>query len=147
MTERLQFLFPAITRSLRRSFDERARRLGVTRTQWRVLMSLARHEGCNQGALAEMLEVEPITLCRMVDRLQDAGLVERRPDPQDRRARLLYLQPNAGPILADLEKIGAELLEDAVEGIGDQDLGKLADMLERIRTNLSQRDTDRAING
>ncbi len=72
--------------ALRREFDRRAAALGVTRAQWRVLARLGRQDGLRQVALADALDVEPITLCRMIDRLSDAGLVERRHDEEDRRA-------------------------------------------------------------
>ena len=72
------------SRLIRRAFDARARAIGVTRAQWQVLSALGRHPGINQGALADILDVDPITVCRMIDRLQDAALVERRADPADR---------------------------------------------------------------
>ena len=84
MKDSIGFLISDVSRLLRRRFDERARLIGVTRPQWRALTALSRQEGMQQGALAELLEVEPITLCRMVDRLEEAGLVERRRDPADR---------------------------------------------------------------
>ena len=98
MDENLAAMLADTARLMRRSFDARARQIGVTRPQWRVLSVLRRHEGINQGGLAELLEVEPITVCRMVDRLQEAGLVERRPDPADRRSWRLFLTAKArGP--------------------------------------------------
>jgi hypothetical protein len=81
MSDSIGFLISDVSRLMRRRFDERARTIGVTRPQWRALTALSRHEGINQGQLADLLEVEPITLCRMVDRLEDAGHVERRRDP------------------------------------------------------------------
>lgn len=143
----LQFAFPDISRQLRRLFDERAKRLNVTRPQWRVLMQLARREGCNQGTLADMLEVEPITLCRMIDRLEESGLLERRSDPQDRRAWRLYLLPKARPLLTELQRIGAELFADAMQGISFDEQQKLLDKLEKIRENLARCDADRVDNG
>src|SRR3546814_4977863 len=80
-----------LSRLLRRSFDERTRVIGITGAQWRLLFTVSRNEGQNQGATAELLAVEPITLCRMIDRMEDAGMVERRPDPNARRASWLYL--------------------------------------------------------
>ncbi|WP_221792710.1 MarR family winged helix-turn-helix transcriptional regulator [Aquisediminimonas sediminicola] len=142
----LQFAFPDIARQLRRVFDERAKGLNVTRPQWRALLQLARHEGCNQGALADLLEVEPITLCRMVDRLAESGLVERRSDPQDRRAWRLYLLPKARPLLMELQRIGAALFEDAMQGIDAEEQQKLLDKLDKIRENLARCDADRVDN-
>lgn len=143
----LQFAFPDIARQLRRLFDERAKGLNVTRPQWRALLQLARHEGCNQGTLADLLEVEPITLCRMVDRLEESGLLERRSDPQDRRAWRLYLLPKARPLLTELQRIGAALFEDAMHGIDAEEQQKLLDKLDKIRENLARCDTDRVDNG
>ena len=91
MSDSLGFLISDVSRLMRRRFDERARQLGATRAQWRTLTMLSRNEGLNQGALADLLEVEPITLCRMIDRLEESGLVERRRDPADRRAWQLFL--------------------------------------------------------
>ncbi|MFD2578982.1 MarR family winged helix-turn-helix transcriptional regulator [Novosphingobium colocasiae] len=86
-----------ITRLIRRSFDVRARKIGVTRAQWQVLYHLREHPGVKQSGLAELLEVEPITAGRMIDRMEEAGLVERRPDPADRRAWRLHLTAQGGP--------------------------------------------------
>ena len=85
------YLLADNSRLLRRAFDERVRELGVTSPQARLLLNLERHPGRNQTYYAEQLEIEPITLCRMVDRMEEAGLVERHADPDDRRARLLHL--------------------------------------------------------
>src|SRR5882672_3339347 len=92
------FLLHDIARLMRKRFDQRARGLGLTRAQWQVLAHLARHEGINQAGLAEILEIEPITLGRLVDRMADSGWLERRADPNDRRARLLYLTAKARPV-------------------------------------------------
>jgi len=139
MSDSIGFLMADVTRLLRRAFDERARSIGVTRPQWRVLTILARNEGINQGALADRLEVEPITLSRMVDRMQDAGLVERRADPADRRAWRLYLTDNAAPLIADLRALGAVLSDDTLEGLSEAEREQLGDLLERIRQNLSRK--------
>ena len=93
------FLISDVSRLMRRRFDERARAIGVTRAQWRALTALSRHEGINQGGLADLLEVEPITLCRMIDRLEEVGHVERRRAPADRRAGHLYLTAPSRPLL------------------------------------------------
>ncbi|MFM6933046.1 MAG: MarR family winged helix-turn-helix transcriptional regulator, partial [Novosphingobium sp.] len=93
--ENIAMLMAQVSRLMRRTFDEKARLLGMTRPQWQVVSILSVNEGINQGGLAELLEVEPITLGRMVDRLQDAALVERRPDPSDRRAWRLFLTDKA----------------------------------------------------
>ncbi len=128
-----------VARLMRRAFDERARDIGVTRPQWRVLAMLKRHEGINQGGLAELLEVEAITLCRMVDRLQDADLVERRADPADRRAWRLHLTPRADKLLDDLRPLALDMFDEAMTGLDETERSELLKLLERMRTNLSRR--------
>ncbi len=128
-----------VARLLRRSFDERARGIGVTRPQWQVLSLLGQHEGINQGGLAEILEVEPITLGRMIDRLQDAELVERRADPADRRAWRLHITPKGHALLITLYPYAHETFEMALEGVDAADRAALMVTLDRIRGNLSRK--------
>lgn len=128
-----------VSHLMRRAFDERARSSGLSRPQWRVLTMLRRHEGINQGGLAELVEVEPITLCRMVDRLQEAGLVERRADPADRRAWRLHLTDKASALLEEMRPMAFSLFDDAMTGLDAAERSDLFRMLERIRTNLSRR--------
>lgn len=144
MSDSIGFMLGDASRLLRRRFDQHARVLGVTRPQWQVLFALSRLEGTNQGALADHLEVEAITLGRMVDRLQDAGLVERRADPTDRRAWRLYLTDKARPLLESMREVGNRVLEEALAGIDEGERAMLADLLTRIRGNLSTRATDEA---
>src|SRR3954447_25460282 len=94
----LGFLLHDVARLLRTRFDQRARVLGLSRAQWSVLAHLSRNEGIRQNALADILEVEPITLARLLDRLEESGMVERRVDPNDRRARRLFVCPAAPPL-------------------------------------------------
>ena len=135
----LAFLLNDGARLLRRRFDARARALGVSRAQWQVLFALSRQEGSNQTSLADYLEVETITLCRMVDRLADAGLVERRADPADRRAWRLFLTDAAHPLLDQLRQVGEEVVEDALAGIPEAQRAVMRDGLSQLRTNLSAR--------
>ena len=128
-----------VSHLMRRAFDERARSSGLSRPQWRVLTMLRRHEGINQGGLAELVEVEPITLCRMVDRLQEAELVERRADPSDRRAWRLHLTDKARAVLEEMRPMAFSLFDDAMTGLDPAERSDLFRMLERIRTNLSRR--------
>lgn len=146
MSDSLIILLADVSRLVRRSFDQRARSIGVTRPQWRVLTMLVRHEGLNQGAIADLLEVEPITLCRMVDRLADAGLVERRSDPNDRRAWRLYLTDKARPLLAELRILADSLFGDALSGISPVEQEQLQHMLNTIRGNVTRR-TPEVANG
>ena len=125
MDENLGSILADVSRLMRRSFDVRARDIGVTRPQWQVLSVLRRHEGVNQGGLADLLEVEPITVCRMVDRLQDAELVERRPDPADRRSWRLFLTEKAHDLLGHLRPLADDLLELALDGVENVDRAAL----------------------
>jgi len=136
MSDSLGFLISDVSRLMRRRFDERARQLGATRAQWRTLTMLSRNEGLNQGALAELLEVEPITLCRMIDRLEESGMVERRRDPSDRRAWQLFLTEKSKPMLADLKVTADELFEQVLVGMDDAAREALAASLNLIRANL-----------
>lgn len=142
MEENLGAKLADTSRLIRRAFDARARGIGVTRPQWQVLTVLRRHEGINQGGLAERLEVEPITVCRMVDRLQDSGLVERRADPADRRSWRLFLTAKAEALLQQLRPLAEEMLAEALEGVSEPDRDRLAEMLDRIRQNLTRRPAD-----
>jgi DNA-binding MarR family transcriptional regulator len=135
----LGFVLHDVARFLRKRFEQRAReaRLGLTRAQWSVLAHLARQEGINQAALAQILEIEPITLVRLLDRLQAAELIERRPDPRDRRARALYLTPAARPLLDRIWTLAASVREEAMAGLSTTERDQLIDMLLRIKANLT----------
>lgn len=147
MSESVGFQINHIARLLRREFDARARRIGATRAQWHTLTVLARNEGCNQGTLADIMEVEPITIARMIDRLEEASLVERRRDPADRRAWRIHLAKGAQPLLEQLRIVGHGVTQDALAGIDDSDRDALDRILTRIRTNLSNDETKEAANG
>ena len=139
MDESIGTLLAQVSRLLRRSFDERARGIGVTRPQWQVLSLLLLHAGSNQGTLAEMLEVEPITLGRMIDRLSEAGLVERRADPADRRAWRVFLTGKGETLLGKLRPFGLATLEAALEGVSEADRAQFMATLTRVRANLSRK--------
>ena len=147
MDDSTAFLLSDVTRLLRRRFDERARSLGITRAQWRALTALSRQEGVTQGALADLLEVEPITLCRMIDRLAEAGHVERRRDPADRRAWNIFLTPRSRPLLAQLRRIADEVTGLAIDGLTMTDRNALTRSLERIRINLVDADVKELAHG
>jgi DNA-binding MarR family transcriptional regulator len=147
MSDSLGFLISDVSRLMRRRFDERARLIGVTRAQWRTLTTLSRHEGINQGAIADLLEVEPITLCRMIDRLEEAGLVERRRDPGDRRAWLIFLTDKAKPIIAELHTLANDLFVFALDGVDDAARSATIATLNAIRANLSTHEPNEAAHG
>jgi DNA-binding MarR family transcriptional regulator len=128
---------------LRRDFDRRAAELGVTRAQWRVLARLSRQDGLRQVELAEALDVEPITLCRMIDRLEEAGTVERRADEEDRRAWRIHLTAKAGPLIETLRGIADTFLADALSGIDDAEQARVRGVLARVRANIAGRTATR----
>ncbi|HET9145026.1 MAG TPA: MarR family transcriptional regulator [Sphingomicrobium sp.] len=120
--ETLPFEIGETAHVLRKAFDRLAVGLGVTRAQWKVLFRLTRTPGLRQVELAEMLELEPITLCRIVDRLEEARLVERVRDPDDRRAWRLHVTAEAQPLVEKLQGVGAQLIEHAFAGIDPKDI-------------------------
>ncbi len=138
MSDDLGFLIGDTSRLLRRSFDERARSKRVTRPQWRVLGLLKRFDGSTQVALADMLDVEPITMGRMIDRLQEAGLIERRPDPADRRAWRVHLTVAGQSKITELAPLALEMFEEALVGLSQKQQSELEDMLNIIRANLTR---------
>ncbi|MBF6601545.1 MAG: winged helix-turn-helix transcriptional regulator [Sphingorhabdus sp.] len=141
MSDNIGFIIGDISRLIRRTFDKRAKSIGVTRPQWRVLTWLQRHEGLNQSALAERLELDAMTLCRMVDRLQAAELVERRADADDRRAWKLFLTAKGRTLTQQLEPIGEDLLEKALTGLAGDERAQLLHLLERIQGNMQAIDS------
>lgn len=147
MDENVGTMLSQVARLLRREFDARARAIGVTRPQWQVLILVHRNAGINQGGLAELLEVEPITLSRMIDRLQEAQLVERRPDPADRRAWRLFLTSKGDELLAKLMPLAQETYEFSVEGVSDEDRELMMAALLRMRANLSPRQPNDGVEG
>lgn len=132
----LGFIVHDVARLLRKRFEQRARGLGLTRAQWQVLAHLAQNEGIHQGGLADILEVEPITLGRIVDKLEASGLVERRPHATDRRIWLLHLLPAAHPVLATMRQIGEATRAEALAGVSEQDRERLVQVLTTMRGNL-----------
>lgn len=139
MTQQLSLglLLHDSARLLRRRFDQKARHLGLTRAQWQVLAHLARHEGIRQVALAELLEIEPITLCRLLDRMEEGGWLERRTDPADRRARLLFMTTKAWPMIAAMRALAEEIYDEALAGLSAEERAGLLRLLERVRANLA----------
>lgn len=133
----LGFLLHDTARLLRKRFEQKARAIGLTRAQWQVMATLARNEGLHQGALADILEIEPITLVRILDRLQAAGLIERRLHATDRRLRLLHLTEAAHPILAQIQEIGRQTREEAFAGIPAAERERLLHILLATRANLT----------
>jgi MarR family transcriptional regulator, transcriptional regulator for hemolysin len=133
----LGFLLHDVARLLKRRFEQNARGSGLTRSQWQVLAYLANNEGINQSGLADLLEIEPITLCRIVDKLQTLRLIERHPDPSDRRVWLLRLTPAALPKLSQLRGLGEVTCWEALDGIPEADTERLLKTLQTLKANLT----------
>jgi MarR family transcriptional regulator for hemolysin len=133
--ETVPFEIGETAHALRKAFDRLAVGLGVTRAQWKVLFKLTRTPGLRQVELADMLDLEPITLCRIVDRLEEAGLVERTRDPVDRRAWRLHVTAQAQPLIEKLQAVGSELVGEAFSGIDPAEIATVRRVLERVREN------------
>ncbi len=133
------FLVNDVARLFGRRFDYNGKRLGLTRAQCRTLGYLARNEGINQAGLADLLEIRPMTLVRQIDRMEEAGWIERRPDPADRRARRLYLTAKARPILGRIWKVASETRDEALARLAPHEPDLLIDLLRRVHATLSER--------
>ena len=132
----LAFALHDVARLLRTYADQRARDFASTRAQWAVMTRLQRCEGASQTRLAEALDLTPITVARLIDKLDAAGLVERRPDARDRRIHRLYLTEKAAPTLARLGELGEEIMGEALEGLDEATLASMRLGLERMKANL-----------
>jgi len=138
--ESLGFLLGDISRLMRRRFQQRLEgESALTLAQAKALVYLSRHQGLRQVELAEMLEVQPITLARLVDQLVQHGLVERRPDPGDRRANHLFLTDAAAPHLTAIRQVGAEIRKEVLRGVDKQQAATLLLVLNQIHDNLGPR--------
>jgi MarR family transcriptional regulator, transcriptional regulator for hemolysin len=133
----LGFVIHDVARMLRWEFDRRAQTIGLTRSQWSVLAFLLREDGVQQQRLAELMELTPITMTGLLDRLERDGWVERRPDPADRRAKRIFLTKKVLPVMKKLKALGKEVRQFAVEGLSEAEQQNLISLLLRVRTNLS----------
>ena len=136
------FVLHETARLLSKRFDQRSKCLGLTRAQCQVLAYLVYHEGINQAGLAELLEVEPISLARLLDRMAQAGWIERRPDPQDRRAWQLFITEKAKPLFTEMIAIGREVRAEALAGFTPEESDRIMELLLRARHNLSAHTAD-----
>lgn len=131
------FLLADVTRQMRRAIEKRFAGSFLTMAQARVLVYVSRQEGIRQIELAELLDVRPITLTRLIDQLVDGGVLERRPDPRDRRAYQLYLLPPAKAHLDHIEQVTSAIREEALDGFTEQQVTALMTMLQKMRDKLS----------
>jgi MarR family transcriptional regulator for hemolysin len=130
------FLINDVGRLLRTYADQQARQFGMTRAQWAVLARLEYAEGLKQSELAELLDLQPITLTRLVDRLCANGLIERRADPSDRRAKRLYLTAQARPLMNRLADLGENMMARVLEGLDAAKIEQMTTNLSGVRDNL-----------
>jgi MarR family transcriptional regulator, transcriptional regulator for hemolysin len=134
--ENFLFVLAELQRLMRIYADKEAARYGITRAQWAVLAKVERAEGMKQTELAEQMEMQPITLTRLIDKLCDNGWIERRGDDSDRRVNRLYLRKAARPLLGKLAGLRAELTSTALEGISAADAARLVGQLETVKENV-----------
>lgn len=136
------FVLYETARLLSKRFDQRSKSLGLSRAQCQALAYLVYHEGINQAGLADLLELEPISVARLIDRMAQAGWVERRPDPQDRRAWRLFITDKAKPLFAEMIEVGREVRAEALAGFTPEEGDKIMELLLRSRRNLSDKTFD-----
>jgi MarR family transcriptional regulator for hemolysin len=132
------FTINDVARLLRTYADHKAAQLGTTRAQWAVLVRLDRFEGLKQSELAEMLDLQPISLTRLLDRLSESGMIERRADPNDRRAKRLFLTAAARPLLEQLADLGEELMTTTLAGVDRETVERMVAQLAIVKENLRQ---------
>ena len=135
----LGFLLADVSRLMRRAFQQRLEGSDLTLAQARTLVRISRHQGIRQVELAELLEIQPITLARLIDQLAAGGLVERRSDPHDRRAYQLFLTAAATPQLDAIQRVGEAIRIAALKGFSDDEAALVMVVLRRMRDNLSAR--------
>lgn len=137
------FLLHDVSQHIRYAFEARARSIGVTRPQYRVLLYLARHDGPTQSEIADALDVERITLGRMVDRMSEAGLIERRADPADRRVWRVHMLPAAEGMVEQLSRIGGAIEHEAMTHLTEAERLQLKQLLFKLRDGLKATRCDR----
>jgi MarR family transcriptional regulator for hemolysin len=132
----IAFTIMDVARMLKTYADQRARRFGISRAQWGVLVRLNRSEGLKQSELADILDLQPISLTRLLDRLAENGLIERRADPNDRRANRLFLTPAARPLLEQLAELGNDMMATVLDGLDAKTVERMLRDLGLVKDNL-----------
>jgi DNA-binding MarR family transcriptional regulator len=133
----LGFLIKDVSRLYVKYFEREAAEHGLSLGSCKALVTLSRNEGTTQAKLAELSETDPMTLVRILDRMEGDGLLERRPDPADRRAYRLHLKPSAKPVLEEIFRIGDRVRGEALSGLSSEERVQLVDLLERVHGNLT----------
>lgn len=139
--ERLGFLVHDVARLMRKRFEARASGLGLSAAQWRLLVRVTKEEGIAQARLAELLEIEPISVSRLIDRMEEGDWIERRADPSDRRVRIIHPTAKAREAYARVKGIAGEVYEEALTGLSPEDRRGLVFGLNTIADNLSDGET------
>ena len=146
-TDRLRnfgFLVRDVSRLSAKHFQRNARELELSLPQCKVLGYLSRNEGISQARLAELTETDPMTLVRTLDRMQQDGWIERRPDPADRRAHQLFLREAAKPVLQRIWKIADQARNEVLAELSSAEREQLIELLERVHRTLSSLDAQEA---
>src|SRR5215475_8212182 len=139
MDERVRnfaFLLREVSRRFVVRFEEHARALSLTLPQCKVLVRLEKNEGVSQARLAELADVDAMTMVRILDRMEAEGLLERRPDPADRRARCLYLTAKAKPILSEIWRLSEEIRAEIFADVSKAEREQFMDVLQRVYNNI-----------
>ncbi len=136
MSREFAFTIMDVARMIKTYADQRGRQFGISRAQWAVLVRIDRSEGLKQSELAEILDLQPISLTRLLDRLADNKLIERRADPNDRRANRLFLTPAARPLLGQLADLGEDMMATVLDGLDAKTVERTLRDLEHVRENL-----------
>lgn len=139
--DRLGFLIHDAQRLLRKRFEVRASGFGLSAAQWRLLVRAAKEEGVAQARLAELLEIEPISVSRLIDRMEEGGWIERRTDANDRRVRMIFPTPKAREAYAQVKGVAGEVYEEALTGMPSEARRALIQGLDAIVQNLSDGET------
>lgn len=139
--DRLGFLIHDVQRLMRKRFEARASGVGLSSAQWRLLVRVAKEEGVAQARLAELLEIEPISVSRLVDRMEESGWIERRADAADRRVRMIFPTPKAREAYAQIKSLAGEVYEESLTGVSADDRRVLIGALEAMAENLADGET------
>lgn len=138
--DRLGFLIHDVQRLMRKRFEMRASGLGLSSAQWRLMVRVAKEAGVTQARLAELLEIEPISVSRLVDRMEEGGWIERRADAADRRVRMIFPTAKASAAYAEVKSLAGEVYEDSLVGVSPEDRGVLIRALDTMARNLAEDD-------
>lgn len=139
------FLIKTLEHLYKKRFEALAQERSLTLPQCKALYYLSRNQGISQKRLAELTDIEPMTLVRILDRMEADGWIERRADPTDRRARSLYLTAGANPVLEQIDKLSTQMRAEALHGLTADERTQLMQLLERVHANMaSQRISEQA---